>query len=128
MKKYEKVGYGLPPKKSQFKPGQSGNPKGRPKGSTNLAIDLSVELSELISVREDGRTRRISKQRALVKSLTAKALQGDIRAVATLLTLHARLSADGSSTAPPILEAEELNILRRYAPRLLKSKDKPHER
>jgi len=27
----ELVGYGLPPKKYQFKPGQSGNPKGQPK-------------------------------------------------------------------------------------------------
>ena len=29
------VGYGKPPKHSQFKPGQSGNPQGRPKGSRN---------------------------------------------------------------------------------------------
>ena len=61
----EKVGYGRPPKANQFKPGKSGNPKGRPKGSLNLVNDLAAELSELITVREDGRARRISKQRAL---------------------------------------------------------------
>ena len=27
------VGYGRPPKASQFKPGQSGNPNGRPRGA-----------------------------------------------------------------------------------------------
>jgi hypothetical protein len=29
------VGYGRPPKGSQFTPGRSGNPKGRPKGARN---------------------------------------------------------------------------------------------
>jgi hypothetical protein len=29
-KEYE-IGYKKPPRKNQFKPGQSGNPKGRPK-------------------------------------------------------------------------------------------------
>lgn len=121
--KGEKIGYGRPPKRSQFKPGQSGNPKGRPKGSTNLATDLSSELGELISVKENGRTRRISKQRALVKSFAAKALQGDIRALTALLALQNRITTESNSTAAPIIEAEELEILHRYAPRFLKSKD-----
>ena len=63
-----KVGYCKPPKAKQFKPGRSGNPKGRPKGSRNLATDLAAELGEQITVREEGRSRRISKQRALIKS------------------------------------------------------------
>src|SRR5258707_14914128 len=85
------VGYRTPPKATRWKPGTSGNPKGRPKGSANLATDLSAELGEQITVREGGRPRRISKQRALVKSLMAKALQGDVRATTAVLALYARV-------------------------------------
>src|SRR5215510_7705628 len=94
MPKEYPVGYRKPPHATRFKPGQSGNPKGRPKGSPNLATDLSTELSELITVREGGAARRVSKQRALIKSLMAKALQGDVRAITALLTLYARVITD----------------------------------
>ena len=116
-----KVGYGRPPKATQFKPGRSGNPRGRPNGSRNLATDLSAELGELITVREDGRSRRISKQRALIKSLMARALQGDVRATAAVLALYARVITDPADDADNDIQADELQILRRFAPRLLKS-------
>lgn len=45
-----KVGYGCPPKEHQFKPGQSGNPKGRPKKNNNFAEDVLEEMSEMITV------------------------------------------------------------------------------
>ncbi len=116
-----KVGYSKPPKAKQFKKGRSGNPKGRPKGSLNLATDLTAELSEQITVREDGRSRRVSKQRALIKSLLAKALQGDIRASAALLALYARVITETPEDQNQAIDNDELQILRRFAPRLLKS-------
>jgi hypothetical protein len=116
-----KVGYGKPPKARQFKRGKSGNPKGRPKGSLNLATDLTAELGEQITVREDGRSRKISKQRALIKSLMAKALQGDIRAMASLLALYARVITEPPHDDDQPIDADELQVLRRFAPRLLRS-------
>src|SRR6516164_11024275 len=116
-----KVGYGKPPKTRQFKPGKSGNPKGRPKGSLNLATDLAEELSEKITVREDGQARRVSKQRALIKSLMAKALQGDVRANAALLALYARVIAELPDDQDGVVDDSELQILRRFAPRLANS-------
>ena len=119
MRNY-KVGYGKPPKATQFKRGHSGNPKGRPKGSRNLASDLAAELGEQITVREEGQPRRISKQRALIKSLMARALQGDVRASAAMLALYARLITEPAEDDNEI-QVDELAILQRFAPRLLRS-------
>jgi hypothetical protein len=81
------VGYAKPPKHSRFQPGQSGNSKGRPKGTRNLSSDLKDELGERIRVREGDQEKSISKQRALVKALVAKALKGDTRAATVLITM-----------------------------------------
>jgi len=87
MSKEYKVGYGKPPKHTQFKPGNSGNPDGRPKGVKNLATDLVDELGEKVLVTEGSKQVTITKQRAMIKSLMAKALKGDVRAVNTLVKL-----------------------------------------
>jgi len=85
-KDYE-VGYGKPPVATQFKKGQSGNPKGRPKGTKNLATDIREEVSQQLSINEGGSHQVISKQRALVKALVAKALSGDVRAMLEMIKL-----------------------------------------
>jgi hypothetical protein len=116
-----KVGYGKPPRSCQFRKGRSGNPRGRPKGRANLATDLATELTQKITIREDGRSCTISKQRALIKALVAKALQGDVRAMSALLGLYARLIAELPGDEAQPIDADELQILRRFAPRLLRS-------
>lgn len=84
------VGYRKPPKKTRFEPGHSGNPKGRPKGAKSLKTDLAEELQERVLVREGGRKTSLSKQRAMVKRQFEKALNGDPRATALLVTLITR--------------------------------------
>ena len=81
------VGYGKPPVETQFQPGQSGNPAGRPKGTVRLNDIVTAELNSLITVQEHGSEKSISKLEAMVKSLVAEAIKGDVQAGKAVLKL-----------------------------------------
>lgn len=106
------VGYSKPPKHTRFKPGQSGNSKGRSKGTRNLSSDLKDELGERIRIREGDQEKSISKQRALVKALVAKALKGDTRAATVLITMVDRyITPEIAATDTRSLSRTEEQIL-----------------
>ena len=116
----EDIGYKKPPKKHQFKPGQSGNKKGRPKGTKNLKTDLMEELAEMITIKEGGKAKKISKQRAMLKSLAVKAVQGDLRASNTLLTMTIKLLTDeGELPDEQELTATDKAVLDAYAKKFI---------
>ena len=79
------VGRGKPPQKTQFKKGQSGNPKGRPKGSKNFKSTINTELNRKVAVNEEGRRKRITKREAIAKQLVNKAAAGDPKAIPVLM-------------------------------------------
>jgi hypothetical protein len=81
------VDFRKPPKHSQFKPGQSGNPKGRPKGIKNAAKAIADVLNEKIAVRIGDKVRRIPKFEAILQSISAKALKGDAKSALVLIKL-----------------------------------------
>lgn len=113
-----KVGYRRPPAHSRFRPGQTGNPKGRPKGAANLRTDLRDELPEHIRVREGERDLKVSKQRAMLKALVAKALRGDARAANVVLGLVSKLFEAAAPVEPvPNLTADDQAILERFLAR-----------
>jgi phosphopentomutase len=79
------VGFRKPPRKTRFKKGRSGNPKGRPKGTKNFNTVLEKELEDKIAVSENGEQKKISKLQVVVKQLVKKAAAGDARAMDTLI-------------------------------------------
>jgi hypothetical protein len=81
------VGYGRPPRHTRFEPGRSGNPRGRPGGSKNLSSLLSEALNEPVIVVENGRRRKITKRRAIIKQLVNRSAKGDWRGTKILLDI-----------------------------------------
>ena len=77
------VGFKKPPKDSQFKEGESGNPNGRPKGSRNLSTILREMLNEDIEVTENGEKSKKKLQDIIVRKLIVKAQkgEGDLKAI-----------------------------------------------
>lgn len=112
------VGYKKPPLHSRYRPGQSGNPRGRPK-KASVGFELVAELNRKVTVRENGVDQKLSKAAALAKSLIARALAGDMRAIAHLIRL-----LPAQFHAPPKLgeqsvEANDAVVLERFIQRRL---------
>ena len=112
----QRVGYGRPPKRYQFKPGHSGNPSGRPKGARNFRSELLEELAETITLKDAGREVTVSKQRACIKALVAAAIGGNTRACGALLSLCAKLNADAEGNNEE-LAPDDHEILAAFAER-----------
>ena len=84
------VGRGKPPRSSQFKPGQSGNPGGRKKGSRNLKSIVLEVLDSEIELIENGRKRKMPLIQAIVLRQAQVALGGKDRVMDSVLDRYER--------------------------------------
>ena len=85
----DEVGYRRPPRAHQFKPGQSGNPRGRPKGAKNEATILRAILNRKIEIREGARARKVTIREAILLGITEDALKRNIKAADFVFTREA---------------------------------------
>lgn len=76
------VGYGRPPKKNQWKKGQSGNPNGRAgyRRKQMVAVDVRLRraVQQMIPVTRDGKPTRAPFSEVLIESIFIDALQAPL--------------------------------------------------
>jgi uncharacterized protein DUF5681 len=93
-----KVGPGRPPREYQFKPGQSGNPKGGKRKPKLMAPDLKVALeralSKTIKLKQGEKERIVTMAAAGIEQLVAQYVKGDHRARRDLIALADKLGVD----------------------------------
>jgi hypothetical protein len=95
------VGYGKPPKNTQFQKGISGNPRGRPKKAPDFDHQLIRESKSLMTINENGRRRRSSKHEVVIKQLMKQAMTGSTQASRIYFGLHQRAHERGDLVAGP---------------------------
>ncbi|MGO4386766.1 DUF5681 domain-containing protein [Microvirga sp. 2YAF29] len=106
------VGRGRPPRSSQFKPGQSGNPGGRRKGSVNLKTVMTAVLESEIELTENGRKRKVPLLEAIILRQAQDALRGQLRATDSLLDRYERHAGHEAERSDELPE-EDLVLLER---------------
>ena len=93
-----RVGPGRPPKDYQFKPGQSGNPKGARRKPRSIAPDLKAlferALSGKVTLRQGDQEKIITKAAAGIEQLVNQFAKGDRHARRDLLALAEKLGVD----------------------------------
>ncbi len=118
-KKYE-VGYGKPPKHTQFNKDQSGNPRGRPKGSRNFSKDVKDTLKEPVRLTKGGKRKTVSTQHATLLRLREKALSGDARALDRMIELARTYNDEEIAEEAAKLSLNDAELLEAYNERLLR--------
>lgn len=109
------VGYGRPPRTTQFASGKSGNPRGRPKGSRTVGAILQDILRQKIAVTENGKTRRLAALEVMLRRLVNDAMRSDAKAMKILLTLVDRYAETTEAKVQlGELLAEDQTILAQY--------------
>ena len=103
MTEYD-VGYGKPPKHSQFKKGVCPNPQGRGKrGKLPLREILDRFLNAKTSFRERGKLKKASRLELTIRRLAALAIKGDVASAALLLKLRAHAEKHPHGGGPTII-------------------------
>jgi hypothetical protein len=95
------VGKNRPPKRSQFAAGDGRKRGRRPKGQRNFDTEFQEEAARLVTLRENGKERRVTKLRsAIVRVFDNAGAKGQNQAIATVFTHGARIA---DKVSPPSL-------------------------
>jgi hypothetical protein len=90
------VGFGKPPKHSQFKPGVSGYPKGRPKWKDRGTLNemIGKELYRPVRISQNGQTLSLPAMQVALRRLVRMGAEGHTKSVESML----KIALDHSET------------------------------
>lgn len=98
------VGFGKPPKHTQFEKGRSGNPKGRPKGSKNIPMLVREIFDEKVLVNGPWGQRWVTKLEAGITQLANKAATGNLKAINQAIQLREKYQEQEVLLNPPVFQ------------------------
>jgi hypothetical protein len=83
------VGFAKPPKRTQFKPGASGNPKGRPKWKDRgmLTEMIGKELYRPVRITQNGETLSLPALQVALRRLVRMGAEGNSKSVESMLKI-----------------------------------------
>ena len=124
-----KVGPGRPPKDHQWKPGESGNPKGAKRKKRSLIPELKEEFervfSQKLKVTQGDRQRFITRWVAGLEQLSIQFAKGDRHARRDVFYFAERLGVDlltSTKSSDDTLSADRQAILDAYVERRMQEK------
>lgn len=109
----DEVGYAKPPRAHQFKPGQSGNPKGRKKGVKNEATILQELLQQKVALNDRGKRRKIMLLEAVLRRIIEDCLKGNTKSAAFLLNRY-HMHLTGAEAAPSEIGDDDKAVLEAF--------------
>jgi hypothetical protein len=102
------IGWGKPPRANRYKPGESGNKNGRPPSSKTVAKVMEKELKKRIRIRENGKSKTITKLEAILLQVINKAASGD-RAMVQLILQHLK-EAEAKTSKTEVVNQEDQSV------------------
>lgn len=102
------VGYGRPPRHTQWKKGQSGNPSGKKTRAKTMRDKLRAILGEKIVVTRNGVQTVMASDEAMLHAAVQKAIRGDTPTF-KLIFAHASEGESGAEAVPE-LEVTDADI------------------
>jgi hypothetical protein len=108
---------------SQSKKGRNGIPQGQSQCVASFKSDLAAELQEELTFTENGKERKITRQRAIIRTLIAAAIK-DIKAVNALLACMRAFGAGVEERTAENVDLEDLDLLETYLARQRKQQDR----
>lgn len=106
------VGYRKPPKHAQFRPGQSGNPKGRKKGAKGMKTLAQKTLTAKVAVRTGNGPKQMMRIEALLHKMVELGMKGNPRALLALFSMYQSavpeiVGTDMEQVTQPLTESDE---------------------